>query len=129
MRVFVTGATGFLGRALCLRLLGGGHAVVAWARDLGAGQVVLKLGAEGVLAWDGSATRRLPGHAITLVDATGAGDCFAGSFMACRARGEGFWEALAFANAAAALACGRYGAVASYPDRSTIEGFLGWRMG
>jgi uncharacterized protein (TIGR01777 family) len=35
MRVFVTGATGFLGRALCLRLLGGGHSLVAWARDPG----------------------------------------------------------------------------------------------
>jgi hypothetical protein len=34
-RVVVTGATGFLGRALCLRLLGGGHSVVAWARDPG----------------------------------------------------------------------------------------------
>lgn len=114
------------------RLLSGLEAredVLAWARDLGAGQVVLKLGADGVLAWDGSETRRLPGHAITLVDATGAGDCFAGSFMACRARGEGFWEALAFANAAAALACERYGAVASYPDRGAVQGFLGWRMG
>jgi uncharacterized protein len=33
MRVFVTGATGFIGRALTLRLLGGGHEVSAWVRD------------------------------------------------------------------------------------------------
>ena len=33
MRVFVTGATGFIGRALTLRLLGTGHQVTAWVRD------------------------------------------------------------------------------------------------
>jgi uncharacterized protein (TIGR01777 family) len=33
MQVFVTGATGFIGRALCLRLRGAGHAVRAWVRD------------------------------------------------------------------------------------------------
>jgi uncharacterized protein (TIGR01777 family) len=34
MRVFVTGATGFLGRALTVRLRGDGHAVVAWVRSV-----------------------------------------------------------------------------------------------
>jgi len=33
MRVFVTGATGFVGRALVLRLLQADHEVVAWTRD------------------------------------------------------------------------------------------------
>src|SRR5215471_3854710 len=33
MRVFITGATGFVGRALTLRLLGTGHQVTAWVRD------------------------------------------------------------------------------------------------
>jgi uncharacterized protein len=33
MRVLVTGATGFIGRALTLRLLGGGHEVSAWVRN------------------------------------------------------------------------------------------------
>src|SRR5215472_10008248 len=33
MRVFITGATGFIGRALTLRLLGTGHQVTAWVRD------------------------------------------------------------------------------------------------
>ena len=33
MRVFVTGATGFVGRALILRLLSARHHVIAWVRD------------------------------------------------------------------------------------------------
>ena len=36
MRVFVTGATGFIGRALIPRLQRDGHAVVAWVRFAGA---------------------------------------------------------------------------------------------
>ena len=33
MRIFVTGATGFIGRALIMRLRGGGHEVCAWVRN------------------------------------------------------------------------------------------------
>lgn len=34
MRVFITGATGFVGTYLCARLRGLGHEVVAWVRDV-----------------------------------------------------------------------------------------------
>ncbi len=33
MRIFITGSTGFIGRALVLRLQRDGHSVVAWVRD------------------------------------------------------------------------------------------------
>jgi NAD(P)-dependent dehydrogenase (short-subunit alcohol dehydrogenase family) len=41
MRVLVTGATGFVGRVLCLRLLRDGHQVVAWVRNPDAARQVL----------------------------------------------------------------------------------------
>lgn len=44
MRVMVTGATGFVGRALSLRLLQDGHSVTAWVRD--PAQARAALGAE-----------------------------------------------------------------------------------
>src|SRR5688572_10666933 len=33
MRIFVTGATGFVGRVLCERLVREGHGIVAWVRS------------------------------------------------------------------------------------------------
>ena len=50
MKIFITGSTGFIGRALALRLQRDGHSVVAWVRDekraasrLGANVVTLAL--------------------------------------------------------------------------------------
>src|SRR5688572_8012148 len=50
MRIFVSGATGFVGRALCARLERDRHAIVAWVRDpqkarslLGSGVEVLAM--------------------------------------------------------------------------------------
>ncbi|WP_242346781.1 TIGR01777 family oxidoreductase [Anaeromyxobacter terrae] len=40
MHVFVTGATGLIGRAVCGALLGAGHAVTALSRSRGAGRVL-----------------------------------------------------------------------------------------
>jgi len=48
MKVFITGATGFVGRALTLRLLRDGHQVVAWTRRPEAARDVL--GAEVEIA-------------------------------------------------------------------------------
>ncbi|MBV9880622.1 MAG: NAD-dependent epimerase/dehydratase family protein, partial [Gemmatirosa sp.] len=51
MKVLVTGATGFVGRRLCARLLAGGHAVVAAVRDAG-GTARVPAGAESVVVGD-----------------------------------------------------------------------------
>jgi 2-dehydro-3-deoxygluconokinase len=100
------------------------EAILDWALALGARHVALKLGPDGVLASDGQRVERVPGHRIDCVDATGAGDCFAGSFMARIAHGDDFWSALRYANAAAALTCTGYGAVAPIPRPEAVRALL-----
>jgi 2-dehydro-3-deoxygluconokinase len=94
--------------------------IIAWSHAQGAAQVVLKLGADGALASDGQSLRPLPGHAVTAVDATGAGDCFAGNLLARLSAGDDLWTATAYANAAAALSVQGYGAVSPLPQRDAV---------
>lgn len=103
---------------------GDAKANLDWALRLGPRHVALKLGADGVLASDGHRTLRLPGHAIECRDATGAGDCFAGSFMARMAAGDNFETALRYANAAAALTCTGFGAVDPIPQPQAVRALL-----
>jgi 2-dehydro-3-deoxygluconokinase len=94
--------------------------IVAWSHAQGAAQVVLKLGADGALASDGKNQQRLPGYAVTAVDATGAGDCFAGNLLARLSAGDDLWAATTYANAAAALSVQGIGAVGPLPTRETV---------
>ncbi|WP_300556357.1 sugar kinase [Limnohabitans sp. Rim8] len=89
--------------------------IIAWSHAQGAAQVVLKLGEGGAVASDGHSQRRLAGHTVTAVDATGAGDCFAGNLLARLSTGDDLWAATAYANAAAALSVQGFGAVAPLP--------------
>lgn len=99
-------------------------AIVDWCHDLGVGHVALKLGPDGVLASDGCTRRRIAAHAVDCVDATGAGDCFAGCFLARLAKGDDFWQAVRYANAAAALTTTGYGAVAPLPRPEAVRALL-----
>ena len=94
--------------------------IVGWSHAQGAAQVVLKLGADGALASDGKNQQRLPGHAVTAVDATGAGDCFAGNLLARLSAGDDLWAATAYANAAASLSVQGFGAVGPLPTREAV---------
>ncbi|MEX2198228.1 MAG: sugar kinase [Burkholderiales bacterium] len=95
-----------------------------WAHALGAKNVFLKLGAEGVWVSDGGKRERIAGHKVQAVDATGAGDCFCGAALARLAAGDSIWEAARYANAAAALATTGYGAVAPLPRPEAVRRLL-----
>jgi len=97
------------------------EAIVEWALSLGARHVALKMGAEGVLASDGRKTFRIPALEISFLDATGAGDCFAGALIAEMASGRTFEQALAYANCAAGLVCEGFGAITPLPFREEVE--------
>jgi 2-dehydro-3-deoxygluconokinase len=58
------------------------------------------------------------------VDATGAGDCFAGNLLARLAAGDALPEAASYANAAAALAVQGHGAVAPLPRPDAVRRLL-----
>lgn len=60
-------------------------------------RVVLKLDADGALVWEDGAARHIPPATNRLVDATGAGDSFAGGFLARYLRGASAAEAATFA--------------------------------
>ena len=72
--------------------------------------VVFKLGAEGCAVWRDGELIRVPAFQVEVVDTTGAGDCFAGAYLAALTRGLDALDAARFANAAAALSVTRLGA-------------------
>ena len=92
--------------------------------DLGARVVAVKMGANGALVATADARRRIPGHAVEAVDASGAGDVFDGAFLAEVVAGRDPVAAARYANAAAALSTAGYGAVAPIPRRAEVEAFL-----
>jgi 2-dehydro-3-deoxygluconokinase len=96
------------------------QAIVRWCHDLGARQVVLKMGERGVLVSDGQSTQSLAPMRVQAVDATGAGDCFAGNLLARLCAGDSLYTAARYANAAAALSVQSYGAVAGFPTPDAV---------
>lgn len=86
--------------------------------------VVLKVGKDGAWVAVKGERRRVAGHPVQAVDATGAGDVFAGAFLAELAAGRDAFAAADYANAAAALSTTGWGAVAPIPHRAAVEGFL-----
>jgi len=73
--------------------------------------VALKLGKEGAYVATPDERRVVPGRTVNAVDATGAGDCFGGAFIARIVAGDDPFEAARYANVAAALSTQGFGAV------------------
>ncbi len=92
-----------------------------WIRDAGApGVVVLKLGKDGSIIDDGKTRTPVAALRVEAVDATGAGDCFAGSLLARRCQGDSWVDAVRYANVAAALSTLGYGAVNPLPRAEQV---------
>ena len=76
-------------------------------------------------AWAESGTARpFSAHHVAAVDAVGAGDAFCGALGAALADRRPLAEAVAFANAAAAISVTRHGAAPSLPTRFEVESLL-----
>jgi 2-dehydro-3-deoxygluconokinase len=99
-----------------------------WAHGLGAPVVLLKLGAEGCwVSQRGATPTHLPPHRVQPVDATGAGDCFAGCLLARLAVGDDLVSAARAANVAAALKTLGLGAVAPLPTWPQVQAAMAGR--
>lgn len=102
------------------------------ARRLAAGVnrgCVITLGGDGLAAFVDGHALRLSAHPVNVVDTTGAGDAFCGAMAAALSLGEPMPTALAWGNAAGALAASRPGAQPSMPTRAEIRAQLGTTFG
>ena len=75
-------------------------------------------GKDGAMVCDGNAVYHVPGVPTHPVDTTGAGDNFAGAFLARICQGLSYSEAAAYANKSASLLVANFGARLT-PDRIT----------
>ncbi len=98
--------------------------VLDWSHAHGARQVVLKLGAEGAIVSEQGQRTRLAPLRVQALDATGAGDCFAGNLLARLCAGDSLPQAARYANAAAALSVQGRGAVAPLPTPEAVQALL-----
>jgi 2-dehydro-3-deoxygluconokinase len=99
-------------------------AIYDWCLELGAKAVTLKLGPDGAITGNAEKRQRIPGHKVDCIDATGAGDCFDGAFVARLAAGDSMLDAARYANAAAALTTTGYTAIAPIPRPPAVRELL-----
>jgi ribokinase len=93
--------------------------------DKGLSAVILTLGERGAVLLTPDLTRQVPAYTVEVVDTTAAGDAFCGALATVLARGDNLVDAVAFANAAGALAVTVLGAAPSMPTATQVEAFCG----
>ncbi len=90
----------------------------------GVNKVIITMGREGALVLDSSGSELVTGYKVNVEDTTAAGDVFNGALAVAIAEKRNIFDAVRFANAAAALSVTRLGAQPSAPLREEIEDFL-----
>jgi ribokinase len=92
----------------------------------GVGHAIITLGSRGVLVHGPDISELVPAQAAgKVVDTSGAGDAFLGSFAAALAEGRSPLEAAKFATAAAGIAVTRRGTASAMPTRTEIDSARG----
>jgi ribokinase len=100
-------------RSVVLTLGAAGAVLVERSRDTA--------GRDGARAATSQDAVHIPGHTVTVVDTTGAGDAFVGALAGHLSDGVDLQEAVRRANDVAAIAVTRRGAQESYPTREEIN--------
>lgn len=73
-------------------------------------KAAMTLGKDGAMTWDGKTMEQVSGVPTKAVDTTGAGDIFAGAFLAQINQGKSYGQAAAVANKAASKLVSQFGA-------------------
>ncbi len=84
-------------------------------------KLIVTLGSKGVKYCDGKEIKLIPSYEVKVVDTTGAGDTFCGSFATGLVRGESLEEAIRFANKAAAFSITKLGAQSGMPTLEQLK--------
>ena len=92
--------------------------------SMGPARVLVTLGSQGCLIFDGGMATHVPAFRVAAVDTTAAGDTFCGTLGTALLEGHDLPAAARFASAASALSVTRFGAQPSIPPRITIDDFL-----
>ncbi|MGO4568871.1 carbohydrate kinase family protein [Rhizobium sp. 2YAF20] len=92
--------------------------------DRGPKIVVVTMGAAGAIACDRTTSAEHPAFPVKMVDATGAGDCFNGAFLAACFDGRSLRDSLAFGCAAASIAVSAIGARTALPNKAQVNALL-----
>lgn len=90
----------------------------------GATAIVVTLDSGGCDVYTAIGVERVDGHAVHVVDVTGAGDTFSSSFMFAYMSTRDVGESARFANAAAAMSVGHVGARGGMTTESDVRAFL-----
>ncbi len=89
-----------------------------------AAEIVVSAGARGATVFAGGDAFSLPAPTIEVVDAAGAGDALAGTYLASRLEGRSPADALSRGIVAASLSCRARGCALSYPTSAAVEARL-----
>jgi len=87
-------------------------------------RVVLTLGNEGALHFNGQEMEQFEAFPVEEVDSTASADAFVGALATLRAEGARLKDAVRYACAAAALASTAEGAIPSLPQRDAVEALV-----
>jgi ribokinase len=88
--------------------------------ERGLNRVIITLRSKGAMVIDNGGAEHVPGFEMKSIDTSVVNDVFNGALVVALAEGKNFYEAVLFANAAAAISASRQGALSSIPYRQEI---------
>ncbi|MBU1662436.1 MAG: ribokinase [Chloroflexi bacterium] len=95
--------------------------------SLGARNLLVTMGGQGAIFFDGKMESKISAYPIQAVDTTAAGDCFVGALAVGLCEGKSIVASAEFASAAAAISATRDGAQPSLPRREEVIQFMNER--